>query len=129
MFSSLLSSLSVYASLFGIVAPIVIVAAIGYIWGRARMPYDGDFVSRLVMLIGSPCLIVSTFTHARLDTALFGQMVLVAACGIAVTAVVFVVLLRITGMPVRVFLPPMLFPNCGNAGLPLSLFAFGKEGL
>jgi predicted permease len=129
MFSSLLSSLAVYSSLFAIVAPIVIVAAIGYGWGRARMPYDGDFVSHLVMLIGSPCLIISTFTHARLDTALFAHMALVAACGIAMTALVFVIVLRLTGMPLRVYLPPMLFPNCGNTGLPLSLFAFGKEGL
>lgn len=129
MFSSLLSSLSIYASLFAIVAPIVIVAAIGYGWGRAKMPYDGEFVSRLVMLVGSPCLIISTFTHARLDTALFAQMALVAACGIALTAVVFVVVLRLSGQALRVYLPPMLFPNCGNAGLPLSLFAFGQEGL
>jgi len=124
-----LPSLAVYSSLFAIVAPIVIVAAIGYGWGRAKMPYDGDFVSRLVMLIGSPCLIISTFTHARLDTALFAHMALVAAAGIALTALVFVAVLRLSGLPLRVYLPPMLFPNCGNTGLPLSLFAFGKEGL
>lgn len=126
---SLFSSLAVYASLFAIVAPIVIVAAVGYGWGRARMPYDGEFVSRLVMLIGSPCLIISTFTHARLDTTVFAHMALVAASGIAITAVVFVTVLRLSGLPQRVYLPPMLFPNCGNTGLPLSLFAFGKEGL
>jgi predicted permease len=129
MLSSLLSSLAIYGSLIAIVAPIIIVAGIGYGWGRARMPYDGDFVSRLVMLIGSPCLIISTFTHADLDTALFAHMALVAVCGIAITAVVFVTVLRLSGMPLRVYLPPMLFPNCGNTGLPLSLFAFGKEGL
>lgn len=129
MFSSLLSSLAIYSSLIAIVAPIIIVAAIGYGWGRAGMPYDGDFVSRLVMLIGSPCLIISTFTHADLDTALFARMALVAACGIAITAAAFVTVLRLTGMSLRVYLPPMLFPNCGNTGLPLSLFAFGKEGL
>lgn len=129
MFSSFLPSLAVYGSLIAIVAPIMIIAAIGYGWGRASMPYDGDFVSRLVMLIGSPCLIISTFTHARLDTALFAHMALVAACGIAITAVVCVAVLRLSGVSLRVYLPPMLFPNCGNTGLPLSLFAFGKEGL
>lgn len=124
-----LSSLAVYASLFAIVAPIVIAAAIGYVWGKAKMPYDGEFVSRVVMLVGSPCLIISTFTHASLDADRLVHMSMVAATGIAATALVAVAALRLSGLPLRVYLPPLLFPNCGNAGLPLALFAFGQEGL
>lgn len=124
-----LPSFAVYASLFAIIAPIVIAAAIGYGWGRAKMPFDGDFVSRLVMLVGSPCLIISTFTHASLDTARFAHMALAAASGLAIMALVFVVILRLMRLPLRAYLPPLLFPNCGNTGLPLALFAFGKEGL
>ncbi|MDG1193606.1 MAG: AEC family transporter, partial [Arenicellales bacterium] len=29
----------------------------------------------------------------------------------------------------RTFLPPMMFNNCGNLGLPLAILAFGHEGL
>jgi len=124
-----LPTLAVYANLFAIVAPIIISAGIGFVWGKAKMPYDGDFVSRLVMLVGSPCLIVSTFTHASIDTGRFTHMVVVAAAGIAVTALVVAIALKLLRLPLRVYLPPLVFPNCGNAGLPLALFAFGHEGL
>ncbi len=127
--SASLPTFGVYASLIAIVAPIMIAAAIGYVWGKARMPFDGDFVSRLVMLVGSPCLIISTFTHARLDATRFAHMALVAAAGIAITAAAVALVLKLSRLPLRVYLPPLLFPNCGNAGLPLSLFAFGQDGL
>jgi predicted permease len=38
-------------------------------------------------------------------------------------------LLLLVGFPVRTFLPSIAFPNAGNLGLPLSLYAFGSEGL
>ena len=34
-----------------------------------------------------------------------------------------------TGLRIRTFLPSIAFPNAGNLGLPLSLYAFGPEGL
>ena len=29
----------------------------------------------------------------------------------------------------RTFVPPMMFNNCGNMGLPLAVLAFGQPGL
>ncbi len=37
--------------------------------------------------------------------------------------------LRLLGQPTTSFLAPLVFPNTGNMGLPLCLFAFGREGL
>lgn len=37
--------------------------------------------------------------------------------------------LRLTGMPPRVYLPSLVFPDIGNLGLPVCLFAFGQRGL
>ena len=36
---------------------------------------------------------------------------------------------RLFGFAPRVFLPPMMFNNSGNMGLPLALFAFGEAAL
>jgi predicted permease len=38
-------------------------------------------------------------------------------------------LLRAMGLSVRVYLPALIFPNTGNMGIPLSMFAFGDAGL
>jgi hypothetical protein len=36
---------------------------------------------------------------------------------------------RLFGYSTRTFLPPMMFNNSGNMGLPLALFAFGEQAL
>jgi predicted permease len=43
--------------------------------------------------------------------------------------VIGVVLIRLLRLRVSTFLPALLFPNIGNMGLPLCLFAFGETGL
>jgi predicted permease len=36
---------------------------------------------------------------------------------------------RMAGLQPRTFVPPMMFNNSGNMGLPLAIFAFGEAGL
>lgn len=36
---------------------------------------------------------------------------------------------KLLGIPSKTFVPPMMFNNCGNLGLPLALLAFGDAGL
>ena len=36
---------------------------------------------------------------------------------------------KLSGQDPRTFVPPMMFNNCGNMGLPLALFAFGASGV
>ena len=38
-------------------------------------------------------------------------------------------LVTVSRQPVSTYLPASTFANCGNIGLPLALFAFGKDGL
>ena len=39
------------------------------------------------------------------------------------------VLARVTGMQPKTLVPPMMFNNCGNLGLPLAVLAFGELAL
>lgn len=113
----------------GIIAPIIICACIGFVWSKKRLPYNADFVSTLVMNIGAPCLIVSTLSKVDIPKDFAATLVLVAASGLALTALLSVLALRLARWPIREFLPALLFPNTGNMGLPLCLFAFGDIGL
>ena len=38
-------------------------------------------------------------------------------------------MLRSARLSLRVYLPALIFPNSGNMGMPLCLFAFGETGL
>ena len=117
------------AELFSTVAPVFTCASLGFLWAHLKQPYDTRIVTRLVSMIGAPCLIFSTLVTIDGLSLDIGYMAFAAIVAIAIFALVGSVILRISGLPLRTFLAPISFPNVGNMGLPLCLFAFGDEGL
>ncbi len=117
------------SELLAILAPIVISTAIGYIWGKTGTDFPTDFISRIVMNIGTPCLIVGAMAKVALDPGVMGQVALATALAMAVMALLGWLLIRSMKLEIAAFLPPLVFPNNGNMGLPLCLFAFGQTGL
>lgn len=115
--------------LFAVMAPVLIVAGIGYGWARSGQPYPTDFVTRLVLNISTPCLVLSTLTRAEVDLGLFGQMAIACVVICSLMAGVGWLLSRAIGSDPRVLVPAYMFPNTGNMGLPISLYAFGEPGL
>jgi len=47
---------------------------------------------------------------------------------VGVSSVIGLLAVRALRLPVKVYLPPIMFANTGNMGLPLVLFAFGETG-
>ncbi len=117
------------SELLAILAPIVISVAIGFAWGKTGTAFPTDFISRIVMNIGTPCLIVGAMAKVELDPGIMGQVALATALAMAAMALVGWLLIRALRLDIPVFLPPLVFPNNGNMGLPLCLFAFGQTGL
>ena len=118
-----------YSQLIPILAPVFIVALLGYGWARLALPFDREFVTGIVMNIGVPCLILQGATGLDAEVSLFMSMLGYALLALVVCAVVGTVVLRALGQPLRSYLPPVAFGNAGNLGLPLCLFAFGPRGL
>ena len=117
------------SEVFAIVAPVLLGAALGFAWARFGPHFNTELLTSLVLVIGTPCLIFSTLTRFAIDSEAVGEMALSALASLAVIFVVGSGLLLVTRQPVRTFLPSLLFPNAGNMGLPLCLFAFGDQGL
>jgi len=115
--------------LLSIIAPVFICAGIGFVWQKQGRSYDTALITALITNIGTPCLVFFTLYDADLKIADFGVMALAAALAIAGFALLGGVVLKLTGLPFRTYLPSLMFPNSGNMGLPLSLLAFGKPGL
>ncbi|MGH6933850.1 MAG: AEC family transporter [Dongiaceae bacterium] len=117
------------AELAAIVAPTFVGAAIGFIWTRAGRQFHQRFVTALVTSVGTPFLVFSALTKHELDLAILTQMAaatLLAFCGFAAVSIL---ILRLVRLPLHSFLPALMFPNSGNMGLPLCLYAFGEKGL
>jgi predicted permease len=117
------------AQLFAIIAPVLICSAIGFVWGRMGKPFETDFVTRLVTTVGTPCLILSALTDLHLSLDELGEIAGAALLATLGFASLGLAVLRVMKLPIASFLPALMFPNTGNMGLPLSLFAFGETGL
>ncbi len=117
------------AELFSTVAPLFLCAGLGFAWGRFGRPYDTRMIAQLVSLIGAPCLIFSTLADIDGLSAEIGEIALATAAAIGAVALCATLVLRLMGLPLRTYLAPLTFPNVGNLGLPLCLFAYGDPGL
>ncbi|MBV7408812.1 AEC family transporter [Maritimibacter sp. DP1N21-5] len=112
-----------------VVAPVFLLAAIGFGWVRLGHEYRIAFVTKLAMTLGVPALIFTALMETEIEPAALTAVSLAAFVGYAGLTVVFWIILRVMRLDMRTFLSPLIFGNTGNLGLPLCLFAFGDEGL
>jgi len=112
-----------------IVAPVFLLAAIGFAWVRLGYEYRLQFVTRLGMTLAIPCLIFVSLMQTETDPKALGILSLASFVVYGVVIVVMSSLVRVGRLDKRTYLAPLVFSNTGNLGLPLALFAFGDVGL
>ncbi len=112
-----------------IVAPVFLLAAIGFAWVRLGYDYDTAFVTRLAMTLAVPCLVFVALARGDIDAGAAGRL---GAATITVYIAMFAAfraICAILRLDARTYWAPLVFGNTGNLGLPLALFAFGDVGL
>lgn len=112
-----------------IVAPVFLLAGIGFAWVKFGLEYRIQFVTQLAMTLSLPCLIFVSLMQTQIDPAALKSLSLATVASYAVVTVVFLVLVHVLGLQTRTYSAPLIFGNTGNLGLPLALFAFGEAGL
>ena len=112
-----------------IIAPVFVVAGIGFFLEYRGIGFHTETLSRLAMMIGTPCLVFSSLTSATLpDDSLF-RIVVIALAAVVVGGALSGTALLLLRLPLRTFISSLSLPNAGNAGLPLVYFAFAEPGL
>ncbi|MEL7165914.1 MAG: AEC family transporter [Pseudomonadota bacterium] len=112
-----------------IVAPVFLLAAIGYVWVKVGLEYRIQFVTRLAMSLGVPCLIFVSLMQTEIDRAALTALSAAAVMAYGAVTLACLALVHVTGLDRRTYAAPLIFGNTGNLGLPLALFAFGEVGL
>lgn len=115
--------------ILAVIAPTLLCALVGFVWIRRGLHFDTNFVSSLVLNVGAPCLLFSTFMAIDINLQAFGEMALATVLAMLGFGIVAVPLLKLLQLDLRSFLFAQMFPNVGNMGLPLCLLAFGEQGL
>ena len=111
------------------IAPVMLTALIGYFWTRSGRRIEAQGLTQIVTEIGTPCLVFSTFAKMSVPAGAFAATAAASLTILIGFLIVAALVLKLSGLSLRTYLPSMAFPNTGNLGIPLALYAFGSEGL
>ena len=112
-----------------IVAPVFLLALVGFTWVKLGFEYRVEFVTRLGMSLATPCLVFVALMQSEIEPSSLGALSLAGFAAYALVAVLMWGLVQIGRLDRQTFLAPLIFSNTGNLGLPLALFAYGDVGL
>jgi len=113
--------------LAGIILPVFSIIVLGYAYARRVKP-DMSMVNRLSMNVLAPALVFSALASKDFDVAA-NKMLMLGSVGIVLgSGLIAWPFAKLLHTDVRTFVPPMMFNNCGNMGLPLAVLAYGTAG-
>lgn len=112
-----------------IVAPVFLLAGLGFCWVKLGFEYRIQFVTRLAMTLAVPCLIFVSLMKTEIDPSALTTLTFATIAAYGLITLVAGFLMTFMRLDRRTYLAPFIFGNTGNLGLPLALFAFGEVGL
>lgn len=124
--------MQVFERILGIILPVFIIISVGYGYARVRgerVRNDMASVNRVSMDVLCPLLVFTALAAKDFDLVHNGTLILAGVLISLGSGVIAWPVARLLGYDVRTFIPPMMYNNCGNMGLPLAVLAFGTAGL
>jgi len=111
-----------------IVFPIFIIVVIGFAYGRKHQP-DMRVANSLNISVFLPALFFSALAGKSFNLA--DNIPITLGCAVVVlgSGLLTWVVARLLGMDPKTLVPPSMFNNVGNMGLPLLMLTFGEQTL
>jgi predicted permease len=122
--------------ILAIIFPIFAIIAAGWFYARYRQLKKGDeggidmgFANQLNMEVFVPALVFAALAARSFDLVSYDRLAIGALGVILGSGLIAWGLARALGEQPKSFVPPMMFVNAGNMGLPLMVLAFGETAL
>ncbi len=112
----------------GVIFPILSIVVAGFVYSRFFRP-DMSTGNRINMDIFTPALIFDIMSASDFSLASYGGLAGAALLVMLGSGLIAWPLARLFDFQWKTFVPPMMFTNSGNMGLPLILLAFGEAAL
>ena len=122
--------MEIYIKLFEVVFPVFFVIGIGYYLGKKNPKIDTKFITNFASNIGTPAMVIYAVTSTGINFEIFRDYFwyyLLAILSFSIVGIINLYLIKTKDI-IRE-LPPLIFPNTGNMGLPICMFAYGSQGL
>ncbi|MCP3678738.1 MAG: AEC family transporter [Deltaproteobacteria bacterium] len=118
-----------FLEVFAIVFPVFCIIGLGYLFA-AYKKFSLEPLVETLLYLTIPALVISSLIKDKILLSEFGVVSLAAFTVVLSTGLITLLFLILTGRrSLRGFYLPTMFMNSGNMAFPLSLLAFGEEGL
>ena len=114
--------------ILSIVFPVFAIIGIGYLYGKIKRP-DIGVTNQISMDVLVPALVFAALASKDFDFAHYWQLALGGAGVILGSGLLAWPVARLLKVDAKTFVPPMMFNNSGNMGIPLIVLAFGDAAL
>jgi len=114
--------------LLAILFPIFGIVAAGFFYGRKHKP-EMAVANRLNMDVFVPALVFAAMAGKSFDLVAYAPLALGGFLVLAICGLLAWPIARLCGVQAKTLVPPMLFNNSGNIGLPLAVLAWGENAL
>ncbi|WP_133013097.1 AEC family transporter [Marinomonas flavescens] len=117
-----------FLQILNTVFPLVSIVLVGFLYARIR-PTDMTVANRINMSVFIPALIFSVMATKEFHIAQYQGLIIAAAVVVLGSGLLVWPLCRLLGVSAKTLVPPMMFNNSGNLGIPLLVLAFGEKAL
>ncbi|MEA3252163.1 MAG: AEC family transporter [Pseudomonadota bacterium] len=116
------------AKILSTLLPVFLIAGCGTLYGRFRTP-DIRSLNTLNMELFVPMLVFAVLADRQAPLEEYANLALAAGLIVLGSGLLLWPLATLLKLNRRTFLPPMMFNNTGNMGIPLLVLAFGEAAL
>ncbi|MBD3657276.1 MULTISPECIES: AEC family transporter [Marinobacter] len=116
------------AQILSTMLPVFLITGCGSLYGRYRTP-DIQGLNTLNMELFVPMLVFAVLADQQAPLQEYARLALAATVVVLGSGLLLWPLAKVLKLNMKTFLPPMMFNNSGNMGIPLLVLAFGDAAL
>lgn len=114
--------------IFNTVFPLASIVLVAFLYARSQ-PTDMTVANRLNINVFCPALIFSVMSSSEFHIAQYLDLILAATVVVLGSGLLVWPLCKWLKISPKTLIPPMMFNNSGNLGIPLMILAFGESAL
>ena len=114
--------------IFSIIFPVVAIVLVGYFYATKFQP-NMETANTINMNIFLPALMFSVLSKESFQIQNYQLLAISGVIVILGSGILAWVVAKALNINIKTFVPPMMFNNTGNIGLPLAVLAFGEIAL
>ena len=114
--------------IFGIIFPVVAIVLVGYFYASKFQP-KMDSANIINLNIFLPALMFSVLSRESFQIQNYQLLAFSGVIIILGSGIIAWIIAKVLDINIKTFVPPMMFNNTGNVGLPIAVLAFGEIAL